>query len=106
MKKKAKTELHCPMPKFDFDFITMGHGSGGLLTNKLLDSGVFDILSNEKLDKRHDGAFLRMEGEIAFSTDSFVITPVFFPGGNIGELAINGTVMMSLCVVLYLNIFH
>lgn len=92
MKKKTKMELQCPMPKFDFDFITMGHGSGGLLTNNLLDSGVFDILSNEKLDKRHDGAFLRMEGEIAFSTDSFVISPIFFPGGCIGELAVNGTV--------------
>ena len=85
-------QLSCPMPKFDFDFITLGHGSGGLLTNKLLDSGVFDILKNDKLDKRHDGAFLNIKGEIAFSTDSFVISPVFFPGGNIGELAVNGTV--------------
>jgi hydrogenase expression/formation protein HypE len=92
MSKKIKMNLQCPMPKFDFDFITLGHGSGGLLTNKLLDSGVFDILSNEKLDKRHDGAFLKMEGEIAFSTDSFVISPIFFPGGSIGELAVNGTV--------------
>lgn len=92
MSKKIKMELQCPMPKFDFDFITLGHGSGGLLTNKLLDSGVFDVLSNEKLDKRHDGAFLKMDGEIAFSTDSFVISPIFFPGGNIGELAVNGTV--------------
>ncbi len=85
-------QLSCPMPKFDFDFITLGHGSGGLLTNKLLDSGVFDILKNDKLDKRHDGAFLKIDGQIAFSTDSFVISPIFFPGGNIGELAVNGTV--------------
>ena len=87
-----KMQLSCPMPKFDFDFITLGHGSGGLLTNKLLDSGVFDILKNDKLDRRHDGAFLKINGEIAFSTDSFVISPIFFPGGNIGELAVNGTV--------------
>jgi len=87
-----KMQLQCPMPKFEFDFITLGHGSGGLLTNKLLDSGVFNILKNEKLDKRHDGAFLQFNGEVAFSTDSFVISPIFFPGGNIGELAINGTV--------------
>lgn len=84
--------LQCPMPKFDFDIITMGHGSGGLLTNKLLDSGVFDILSNDILDERHDGAILDVSGKIAFSTDSFVISPIFFPGGNIGELAVNGTV--------------
>ncbi len=90
--KIMKMTLSCPMPKFDFEFITMGHGSGGLLTNKLLDSGVFDVLKNEKLDKRHDGAYLKIDGEIAFSTDSFVISPIFFPGGNIGELAVNGTV--------------
>lgn len=92
MNKKIKMQLQCPMPKFDFDFITLGHGSGGLLTNQLLDSGVFDVLSNEKLDKRHDGAFLDLKGKVAFSTDSFVISPIFFPGGNIGELAVNGTV--------------
>lgn len=92
MDKKIKMQLQCPMPKLDFDVITLGHGSGGLLTNKLLDSGVFDLLSNKELDKRHDGAVLQMNGNIAFSTDSFVISPVFFPGGNIGELAVNGTV--------------
>lgn len=92
MDKKIKMQLQCPMPQLDFDFITLGHGSGGLLTNKLLDSGVFDLLSNDELDKRHDGAILKMDGEIAFSTDSFVISPVFFPGGNIGELAVNGTI--------------
>lgn len=90
--KKVKMQLSCPMPKLDFDVITLGHGSGGLLTNKLLDSGVFDILKNDLLDKRHDGAFLHMDGEIAFTTDSFVISPIAFPGGNIGELAVNGTV--------------
>ena len=90
--KKSLLQLQCPMPKFDFDVITLAHGSGGLLTNKLLESGVFDILKNEKLDKHHDGAFLNFDGEVAFSTDSFVVSPVFFPGGDIGELAINGTV--------------
>ena len=89
---KVKMQLQCPMPKFDFDIITMGHGSGGLLTNKLLDSGVFDILKNDILDKRHDGAILNIKGPVAFSTDSFVISPIFFPGGDIGELAVNGTV--------------
>lgn len=86
------------MPKLDFDVITLGHGSGGILTNKLLDSGVFNILSNPILDKRHDGAFINLEGKTAFSTDSFLISPIFFPGGNIGELAINGTVNdLAMC---------
>jgi hydrogenase expression/formation protein HypE len=53
---------------------------------------VFDLLKNEKLDQHHDGAFLNITGKIAFSTDSFVVSPVFFPGGDIGELAVNGTV--------------
>ena len=96
--KKIRMQLQCPMPKLDFDVITLGHGSGGTLTNKLLDSGVFDLLSNDILDKRHDGAFLEMNGKMAFSTDSFLVSPIFFPGGNIGELAVNGTVNdLAMC---------
>lgn len=89
----------CPMPTLDFDVITLGHGSGGLLMNKLLDSGVFDVLKNELLDERHDGAIFEMPaGKLAFSTDSYVVSPVFFPGGNIGELAVNGTVNdLAMC---------
>lgn len=91
-------QLQCPMPKLDFDVITLGHGSGGVLTNKLLDSGVFDLLSNDILDERHDGAFIEMSGKLAFSTDSFLVSPIFFPGGNIGELAVNGTVNdLAMC---------
>ncbi|MAL60793.1 MAG: hydrogenase expression/formation protein HypE [Flavobacteriaceae bacterium] len=91
-------QLNCPIPKLDFDIITLGHGSGGTLTNKLLDSGVFDLLSNDILDERHDGAFLEMNGKMAFSTDSFLVSPIFFPGGNIGELAVNGTVNdLAMC---------
>lgn len=89
---KSLLHLQCPLPKFDFDIITLAHGSGGLLTNKLLESGVFDLLKNDELDKHHDGALVELEGKTAFSTDSFVISPVFFPGGDIGELAVNGTV--------------
>jgi hydrogenase expression/formation protein HypE len=83
-------QLQCPMPKLDFDMITLGHGSGGLLTNKLLDTGVFRLLENEFLQDRHDGAIL--PGRMAFTTDSFVVSPIIFPGGDIGDLAINGTV--------------
>jgi len=78
--------------------ITLGHGSGGLLTNKLLEAGVFNLFDNEYLNQKHDGAILNIEGRIAFSTDSFVVSPVFFPGGNIGELAVNGTVNdLAMC---------
>ncbi len=92
MKGKIKMKLNCPMPVLDYDIITLGHGSGGLLTNRLLDKTIFDILQNDKLETRHDGAILPLEGKYAYSTDSFVISPIFFPGGDIGELAVNGTV--------------
>jgi len=99
--KKSLLHTQCPAPQFDFDVITLAHGSGGLLTNQLLETGVFDLLKNDKLDQHHDGAFLDFDGEIAFSTDSFVISPIFFPGGDIGELAINGTVNdVAMCGAL------
>ncbi len=91
-------QLQCPMPAFDFDVITLGHGSGGLLTRKLLESGVFEILNNPFLNEKHDGAYLNLPGNCAFTTDSFVVSPIFFPGGNIGELAVNGTVNdLAMC---------
>jgi len=100
-------QLQCPIPKFEFDVITLGHGSGGLLTHKLLQTGVFDLLNNEWLKQQHDGASFTLNGNVAFSTDSYVISPIFFPGGNIGELAINGTVNdLAMCgaLALYLSL--
>jgi hydrogenase expression/formation protein HypE len=98
MSEKIKMQLSCPMPKFDFDKINLGHGSGGILTHQLLNSGVFDILKNDLLNEKHDGAVFTLEGKLAFSTDSYVVNPIFFPGGNIGELAINGTVNdLAMC---------
>lgn len=84
--------------KLDFDYITLGHGSGGILTSKLLDQLIFELLGNEILAEKHDGAFLQTPQNIAFSTDSYVVSPIFFPGGTIGELAINGTVNdLAMC---------
>lgn len=93
-----RIDFTCPMPEFDFDTITMAHGSGGLLTNKLLEQGVFSLLSNEYLDQQHDGAVFHAQGKLAFSTDSFVVSPITFPGGNIGDLAMNGTMNdLAMC---------
>ena len=75
-----------------FDTINLGHGSGGLMTRDLLDKIIFKTFSNPFLDQKHDGSIIKIDGEIAISTDSFVISPIFFKGGNIGELAVNGTV--------------
>lgn len=91
-------QLQCPMPKLDFDIITLGHGSGGTLTSQLLDTGVFSLLQNELLNKKHDGAIFNLQGKVAMSTDCFVVSPIFFEGGNIGDLAINGTVNdLAMC---------
>lgn len=99
MNKRTKlTQLNCPIPQLDFDVITLGHGGGGLLTNRLLDKTIFELFNNPLLESRHDGAVFKLNGIMAFSTDSFVISPVFFPGGNIGELAVNGTVNdLAMC---------
>jgi hydrogenase expression/formation protein HypE len=96
--EKLSVRLNCPLPKLDFDVITLGHGSGGILTHRLLDAGVFNILKNPWLDEQHDGATLEINSKVAFTTDSYVISPIFFPGGNIGELAVNGSVNdLAMC---------
>ncbi|GAB4310963.1 MAG: hydrogenase expression/formation protein HypE [Bacteroidales bacterium] len=73
--------------------ILLGHGSGGKLSHELI-SGLFvRYFDNEILGQQTDAALLEMpEGQLAFTTDSFVVDPVFFPGGNIGKLAVAGTV--------------
>lgn len=82
----------CPIPVLDYDIITMGHGSGGRLTHNLLEDSIHYLFQNKYLDQRHDGVILPAEKEVIFTTDSFVVSPIYFPGGNIGELAVNGTV--------------
>lgn len=62
------------------------------MTRELLDNIIFKAFSNPYLDQKHDGSVIQFEGRMAVSTDSFVISPIFFKGGNIGELAVNGTV--------------
>lgn len=98
MTQSARTAGSCPMPQSTFDVITLAHGGGGLLTHQLLESGVYKLLKNTHLDQQHDGALLNVSGRIAFTTDSYVISPIFFPGGNIGDLAVNGTVNdLAMC---------
>ncbi|SEL85338.1 hydrogenase expression/formation protein HypE [Parapedobacter koreensis] len=78
--------------------IDLQYGGGGEQMNKLLDDVVFHYLRNDILNVRHDGAFLDLEGRLAFSTDSYVVSPLFFKGGNIGDLAVNGTVNdLAMC---------
>lgn len=88
----------CPVPKQDHTCIQVAHGGGGKMTQQLIESVFYPAFGNEILAQEHDSAQIEMpQGKIAFTTDSFVVDPVFFPGGNIGELAINGTVNDLLC---------
>lgn len=98
----------CPIPITNYKEVTLAHGSGGKLTHQLIEKMVLPQFKNEFLDPLHDGAILPINGaRLAFSTDSFVVSPIFFPGGNIGELAVNGTVNdISMCGAkpLYLSV--
>lgn len=83
----------CPLPIFDHPQIVLGHGSGGKLSAELIDKVFLSRFRNPLLEKLDDQATLEIGGtRLAFTTDSFVVTPIFFPGGDIGTLAINGTV--------------
>ncbi|HZC43206.1 MAG TPA: hydrogenase expression/formation protein HypE [Acidobacteriaceae bacterium] len=83
----------CPLPIFQHKNIVLGHGSGGKLTSELIDKVFLRAFANPILEKLDDHAVLEIgDSRLAFTTDSFVVTPIFFPGGDIGTLAINGTV--------------
>lgn len=89
----------CPIPKSDYANILLAHGSGGKLTHDLIGKMFLPQFMNELLEPLHDGAVFDLGGKrLAFSTDSYVVNPIFFPGGNIGELAVNGTVNdLAMC---------
>ena len=89
----------CPVPISDYKEIVLAHGSGGRLSHQLLQRIVIPQFRNELLAPEHDGAVFPIGGErVAFSTDSYVINPIFFPGGDIGSLAVHGTVNdLAIC---------
>lgn len=83
----------CPLPLADYPTIVMGHGGGGKLGNELVEHLFLPAFRNAALENLGDAAVLDVAGaRLALSTDSFVVRPLFFPGGSIGELAVNGTV--------------
>ncbi len=89
----------CPIPINDYPTVMMAHGGGGRLTQMLIDRMFVPTFDNPTLETLHDGAILEADGaRLAFSTDSFVINPIFFPGGDIGSLAVHGTVNdLAMC---------
>ena len=79
------------------EIITLAYGSGGKKTSELIEGIILPAFNNPELSKLSDGAILNTEGPIVFSTDSFVVNPYFFPGGDIGKLSVCGTVN-DLCM--------
>lgn len=83
----------CPLPKMKYDHILLGHGSGGGLTADLIRNVFIQGYGNQVLSALEDQATVGINaGAMAFTTDSYVVKPLFFPGGDIGTLAVNGTV--------------
>jgi len=83
----------CPVPVGQYERIVLGHGSGGRLTADLVHRVFLPAFGNDVLSALEDQATLRIDGaRLAFTTDAFVVRPIFFPGGDIGRLAVHGTV--------------
>ncbi|MBN2587402.1 MAG: hydrogenase expression/formation protein HypE [Candidatus Fermentibacteraceae bacterium] len=91
--------MECPIPISEYPAVTMAHGGGGRLMNSLIDRMMIRAFSNPLLNEKHDGAvFDHPGGKLAYATDSHVITPLFFPGGDIGTLSVYGTVNdLAMC---------
>lgn len=95
----AKGLGRCPLPRSDDGEVLLAHGSGGKLTADLIERVFVPAFRNPFLEQLDDQAVLDVNGtRLAFTTDSFVVTPIFFPGGDIGSLAVNGTVNdLAMC---------
>jgi len=90
---KSITELSCPAPLNTRDHILLGHGSGGKLSAELVRDIFLPAFCNPALARLDDQAIVNVNGSrIALTTDSFVVKPLFFPGGDIGSLAVHGTI--------------
>ena len=99
-------DFSCPLPIMEYETIQLAHGSGGRLSAELVSRFFLPRFGNETLNRLEDQAVVDFpQGRLALTTDSFVVDPLFFPGGDIGDLAINGTVndvCMSGATPLYL----
>jgi hydrogenase expression/formation protein HypE len=107
MEPKLDFSASCPLPITQYPQVLMAHGGGGKLMHRLLEDVFGRAFSNPILDTRHDSAqFTVPAGRLAMTTDSYVVQPLFFPGGDIGSMAIHGTVndlAMSGARPLYLS---
>ncbi len=99
MKPVDTPGFSCPLPIGTYPNVMLAHGGGGKLTHQLIESLFLPLFRNPALASRHDGAVLDFgSAKLAFTTDSYVVHPLFFPGGDIGTLAVNGTVNdLAMC---------
>ena len=99
MEAKSDFTLSCPISISDYPKVLLAHGGGGKLMHGLIEKMFVPTFQNPLLGGRHDGATFDLGGaKLAFTTDSYVIQPLFFPGGDIGELAVNGSVNdLAMC---------
>ena len=93
------SNMTCPLPLNDHPRIKMAHGGGGRMMQRLIEELFFAAFDNPALRSGHDGAVLELpEGRLVMTTDSYVVRPLFFPGGDIGALAVHGTVNdLAMC---------
>jgi hydrogenase expression/formation protein HypE len=91
--------MSCPVPISEYPHVLLAHGGGGTLTKALIEKMFLPAFDNAMLDARHDGAVFEIGNrKMALSTDSYVVKPLFFPGGDIGSLAVYGTVNdLAMC---------
>jgi hydrogenase expression/formation protein HypE len=96
---KTSDSFVCPIPIEQYPNVLLAHGGGGKLTHQLIEKMFLPAFGNSMLDARHDGAVIDIpSSKLAFTTDSYVVQPLFFPGGDIGSLAVNGTVNdLAMC---------
>jgi len=97
--KNLNEGFTCPLPLMEYKNVLLAHGGGGKLSHQIVQKIFISQFKNNLLDPLHDGAIFTLGGtRCAFSTDSYVINPIFFPGGDIGSLAVNGTVNdLAMC---------
>jgi len=105
---RSGLNMQCPIPISDYPRVLLAHGGGGKLMHNLIEKMFSAAFTNDILQQDHDSAQIELSGnKIAFTTDSYVVKPLFFPGGDIGSLAVNGTVndlSMSGAVPKYLSL--
>ncbi len=90
--------LDCPVPFSDYERVTLAHGGGGRVMHRLIDRLFRHRFRSAHLEEGHDGARLSLSGPVAVTTDAFTVSPLFFPGGDIGSLAVHGTVNdLAMC---------